>query len=53
MISTWITLRLKEFYNYSQVVYETIDDWVSVAVAEENIQIKRVIERLTSAVEES
>lgn len=36
MISTWLTLRMKDFFNYSVQVFETMDDWVSVAVAEEN-----------------
>lgn len=50
MISTWLTLRMKDFFNYAQNVFDTMDDWVSTAVAEENEQIKAVIDRLQAAI---
>ncbi|CDW87464.1 mitogen-activated protein kinase organizer [Stylonychia lemnae] len=50
MIQTWITVKLMDFYYFSQEVYNTMDDWISIAVLEENNAIKSVVDKLQNGI---
>jgi hypothetical protein len=43
MVRTWVSIRLKEFRNFSDQVYEALDDWVVIAVEKENSAVNQVI----------
>jgi len=42
-IKTWVTLKLKEFEANFRQVYEILDDWVVVAVTQENKQCEALL----------
>lgn len=52
MIMTWITLKLKEFNIYSSQVFDILDDWIVVAVEEENAEVQTAIQKLKEAITE-
>ncbi len=36
MVRTWVLIKLKEFRNFADQVYDALDDWVVIAVEKEN-----------------
>jgi len=32
MIQTWVTVKLMDYFDFSQKVFYVMDDWISIAV---------------------